>query len=136
LGDYKETSDVKIFKDTIKWLTTYFSGKKPDFNLPIQAEGSPFRKEVWEMLSEIPYGETTTYGALAKKLAKKRASANSTTLHRESKKVSARSVGGAVGHNPISLIVPCHRVILANGSLTGYAGGIEKKKRLLALETH
>jgi methylated-DNA-[protein]-cysteine S-methyltransferase len=124
LGDYKEDKDLRIFKDTIKWLDCYFQGKKPNFDIPTKAEWTPFRKEVWKILSEIPYGKTITYGDIAEKLAKKK----------WIKKMSARGVGGAVGHNPISIIIPCHRVIWANGSLTGYAGWIDKKMKLLELE--
>ena len=100
------------------WLDDYFAGGRPDpARLPLAPEGSEFRRRVWQALARIPYGETTTYGALAETVGG-----------------SARAVGGAVGHNPISIIIPCHRVIGADGSLTGYAGGIEKKTRLLALE--
>jgi methylated-DNA-[protein]-cysteine S-methyltransferase len=124
LENYENKSDLKIFTDTTKRLDTYFAGKTPNFTLPIKPEGTLFRKEVWKMLREIPYGATTTYGEIAEKSAKKRGI----------KKMSARGIGGAVGHNPISIIIPCHRVVGAKGSLTGYAGGIEKKAQLLALE--
>ena len=99
-----------------RWLDIYFSGQEPDFTPPLHLIGSAFRLRVWARLLEIPYGQTTTYGALLGDGA------------------SARAVGGAVGHNPISLIIPCHRVVGTDGSLTGYAGGIDKKARLLALE--
>ena len=99
-----------------RWLDIYFSGHEPDFTPPLHPVGSPFRQAVWQLLLEIPYGQTTTYGALL------------------GGGMSAQAVGGAVGHNPISIIVPCHRVIGANGSLTGYAGGIDKKIGLLTLE--
>ena len=99
-----------------RWLDVYFSGKMPDFMPPLHLIGSDFRRRVWKRLLEIPYGQTTTYGALLGDGA------------------SARAVGGAVGRNPISIIVPCHRVIGADGSLTGYAGGVDRKIRLLALE--
>jgi methylated-DNA-[protein]-cysteine S-methyltransferase len=124
LENYKENKDLKVFKDTIKWLDCYFQGKKPNFDIPVKAEWTAFRKEVWKILIEIPYGKTTTYGKIAERLAKKIGI----------KKMSARGVGGAVGHNPISIIIPCHRVIWANGSLTGYAGWIDKKMKLLELE--
>lgn len=124
LRSYEKDKDLKIFKETIKWLDIYFEGKNPNFNLPTKAEWTAFRKEVWKILSEIPYWKTTTYWEIAEKIAKKR----------WIKKMSARGVGGAVWHNPISIIVPCHRVIWANGSLTGYAGGIDKKVKLLELE--
>lgn len=107
-----------------RWLDLYFSGQEPDFTPPLHPIGSPFQNEVWELLLQIPYGQTTTYGALAKQLAAK------CGLSR----MSAQAVGGAVGHNEISIIIPCHRVVGTNGSLTGYAGGIDKKVKLLALE--
>ena len=99
-----------------RWLDIYFSGQEPDFTPPLHLIGSAFRLRVWARLLEIPYGQTTTYGALL------------------GDGTSARAVGGAVGRNPISIIVPCHRVIGADGSLTGYAGGVDRKIRLLALE--
>ena len=105
------------FEVTIMWLNQYFNGKKPFITPPIQLEGTEFRKSVWSILQTIPYGETTTYGDIGKQ------------------KFSAQAVGGAVGHNPISIIVPCHRVIGSNGQLTGYAGGIERKKYMLDLES-
>ena len=107
------------------WLDCYFAGKRPDkIQVPLAPAGSPFRQRVWKELQEIPYGETATYGELAKRLEKKA----------ENGKTSARAVGGAVGHNPIGILIPCHRVIGADGSLTGYAGGVEKKAWLLAHE--
>lgn len=108
--------ETPILTDTKRWLDVYFSGREPDFTPPLHPAGSPFRQAVWQLLLEIPYGQTTTYGALLGDGA------------------SARAVGGAVGRNPISIIVPCHRVIGADGSLTGYAGGVDRKIRLLALE--
>lgn len=107
-----------------RWLDLYFSGQKPDFSPPLHPIGSPFQNEVWELLLQIPYGQTTTYGALAKQLAAKHGLS----------RMSAQAVGGAVGHNKISIIIPCHRVVGINGSLTGYAGGIDKKVKLLMLE--
>lgn len=107
-----------------RWLNLYFAGCEPDFLPPLHPIGSPFRQAVWGMLLQIPYGQTTTYGALARQLAAKRGLA----------RMSAQAVGGAVGHNEISIIVPCHRVVATNGSLTGYAGGIDKKIKLLELE--
>lgn len=107
-----------------RWLDLYFIGQEPDFSPPLHPIGSPFQKEVWELLLQIPYGQTTTYGALAKQLAAKRGLS----------RMSAQAVGGAVGHNEISIIIPCHRVVGTNGSLTGYAGGIDKKVKLLMLE--
>ena len=113
------------FEVTIMWLNQYFNGKKPFITLPIQLEGTEFRKSVWSILQTIPYGETTTYGDIGKQIAQQQGK----------EKFSAQAVGGAVGHNPISIIVPCHRVIGSNGQLTGYAGGIERKKYMLDLES-
>ena len=107
-----------------RWLDIYFSGKEPDFLPPLHPVGSRFRQEVWKILLQIPYGKTMTYGDISRRLAEKMG------LER----MSAQAVGGAVGHNEISIMIPCHRVVGTNGSLTGYAGGIEKKIRLLELE--
>lgn len=115
---------LPIFDETARWLDIYFSGSEPDFTPSISLKGSEFRSEVWKILMEIPYGEVTTYGEIAKQIAKKRG------INR----MSAQAVGGVVGHNPIAIIVPCHRVVGANGKLTGYAGGLEKKVELLKLE--
>ena len=122
-GPVQEKS-LPVFKDTCRWLDTYFSGKNPGFTPPIAMRTTPFRKQVWEIMLQIPYGRTLTYGEIADKIAKKRGM----------KKMSAQAVGGAVGHNSISLIIPCHRVIGAGGNLTGYAGGIKTKIKLLNLE--
>ncbi|MCM1286961.1 MAG: methylated-DNA--[protein]-cysteine S-methyltransferase [Clostridium sp.] len=119
-----EEQELPIFKQTAKWLDTYFSGVEPDFKPPLHFTGSDFQNEVWELLNQIPYGQTTTYGAIARQLAKKKGLV----------RMSAQAVGGAVAHNKISIIVPCHRVVGKNGSLTGYAGGIDKKITLLKLE--
>ena len=113
------------FEVTIMWLNQYFNGKKPFITPPIQLEGTEFRKSVWSILQTIPYGETTTYGDIGKQIAQQQGK----------EKFSAQAVGGAVGNNPISIIVPCHRVIGSNGQLTGYAGGIERKKYMLDLES-
>ncbi len=115
---------LPIFKDTCRWLDAYFSGKEPSFTPPIQMRTTPFRKQVWEIMRQIPYGHTMTYGEIADKIVKEKGI----------KKMSAQAVGGAVGHNSISLIIPCHRVVGANGKLTGYAGGLDKKIYLLKLE--
>lgn len=116
---------LAVFGVAKDWLDRYFAGEKPGISeLPLAPAGSDFRREVWKMLCEIPYGEVTTYGEIADKIAEKQ--------HRPH--ISAQAVGGAVGHNPISIIIPCHRVVGKNGSLTGYAGGIEKKMKLLELE--
>lgn len=119
-----EEKEFSIFQTARRWLDVYFSGQKPDFQVPLHFQGTAFQKEVWEILLSIPYGRTTTYGAIAKQLAAKRGLPH----------LSAQAVGSAVGHNKISIIVPCHRVIGADGSLTGYAGGIWRKEKLLALE--
>lgn len=122
-GEYTEKS-LPIFEEVSKWLDIYFSGKEPEFTPPIMMKTTPFRKAVWEVMLTIPYGKTMTYGEIANKVAEKKGIA----------KMSAQAVGGAVGHNSISLIIPCHRVVGTNGSLTGYAGGIDKKVQLLKLE--
>lgn len=113
-----------ILAEAARWLDIYFTGKEPGFTPPLHPIGSPFRQAVWEILLQIPYGQTTTYGEIARQLAEKQGL----------EKMSAQAVGGAVGHNEISIIVPCHRVVGTNGSLTGYAGGVDKKRRLLELE--
>ena len=115
--------DLPLFGEVMRWLDLYFDGKEPDFSPALNPTGTAFQMSVWAILRTIPYGETTNYGAIAKRLEKK-----------TGKRMSAQAVGGAVGRNPISIIVPCHRVIGANGSLTGYAGGLDKKEYLLELE--
>lgn len=117
--------DIPLFITAKSWLDRYFAGEKPAISeLPLAPLGSAFRQNVWKILCEIPYGTVTTYGDIAKALAAKAGCPQ----------MSAQAVGGAVGHNPISIIIPCHRVVGASGSLTGYAGGIAKKIRLLELE--
>ena len=116
--------DIPVFDETRKWLDIYFTGKDPGFTPPLKMGRSEFYKYVGQAMLEIPFGETTTYGAIAAKVAK--------WMGREH--MSAQAVGGAVGHNSISVIIPCHRVVGATGSLTGYAGGIDKKIKLLTLE--
>lgn len=116
---------LEIFHQTKDWLNRYFRGEKPAISeLALAPMGSDFRQQVWKLLCELPYGEVTTYGELAQKVA---AIQGKTSM-------SAQAVGGAVGHNPISIIIPCHRVVGTNGSLTGYAGGIDKKIKLLEVE--
>lgn len=121
-----EKKDLPVFKSTYLWLKKYFSGENPPIsNVPIKPlEGTPFQKIVWEILLEIPYGSTITYGEIAKEAAGRLGKS----------KMSAQAVGQAVGQNPISIIIPCHRVIGANGNLTGYRGGIDVKIKLLEIE--
>lgn len=114
--------DLPVFQSAKAWLDAYFAGRKPGALPPLRPAGTDFQRRVWDLLLQIPYGATTTYGALARRLAEGRG------------RVSAQAVGGAVGHNPISLLIPCHRVVGAGGSLTGYAGGVDKKLALLRLE--
>ena len=116
--------ELPVFKETRKWLDTYFSGKEPKFAPPISMGGAtPFRKRIWQILLTIPFGQTRTYGDLAKQVASE-----------FGKRPCAQAVGGAVGHNPISIIIPCHRVVGGGGKLTGYAGGLDRKEALLKLE--
>lgn len=115
--DYQE-KETPVLTETARWLDVYFSGKDPDILPPLHPQGSPFRQTVWDILLTIPRGQTMTYGEIARRLG----------VH------SAQAVGGAVGHNPISILIPCHRVVGSDGSLTGYAGGVERKARLLQLE--
>mgnify|MGYP000021215448 FL=1 len=124
LKDPYEEKELPVFEDTKRWLTIYFSGKKPDFTVPFHFIGTAFQKAVWEILCSIPYGKTMTYGEIAKRIA----------LQKGIPHMSAQAVGGAVGHNKISILVPCHRVVGTNGNLTGYAGGMDKKVKLLTLE--
>lgn len=119
-----EEKEIPLFEKVKKWLDIYFSGKEPDFTIPLHLTGTDFQNEVWEILCTIPYGQTMTYGEIAKRIAARKGLQH----------MSAQAVGSAVGHNRISIIVPCHRVVGADGSLTGYAGGIEKKAKLLKLE--
>jgi len=120
-----ENHSIPVFDATKKWLDRYFSGLKPAISeLPLAPIGGEFRQNIWAILCEIPYGEIITYGEIAKKMAVKM----------DKKTMSSQAVGGAVGHNPISVIIPCHRVVGSNGSLTGYAGGIGIKIKLLELE--
>lgn len=123
--DAEHTEKVTpILEDTKRWLDLYFSGKEPDFMPPLHPSGTPFQMDVWDILRQIPYGTTITYGAVAKEIARRRGIP----------RMSAQAAGGAVGHNPVSILIPCHRVVGSNGSLTGYAGGIDRKIKLLALE--
>ena len=124
LDKVHEERELPVFEKAKQWLDVYFSGKEPDFTVPLHFTGTDFQNDVWEILCAIPYGQTMTYGEIAKKIAAKKGLPS----------MSAQAVGGAVGHNEISIIVPCHRVVGKNGSLTGYAGGIDKKIKLLQLE--
>lgn len=125
LSEDTEEKNLPIFEKTKEWLNRYFQGEKPEIcEMPLAPKGREFRMDVWKILSEIPYGEVITYGEIAKQIARERGK----------ERMSAQAVGGAVGHNPISVIIPCHRVVGSDGSLTGYAGGIELKKKLLELE--
>lgn len=118
--EMQENNDLPVFSDVKNWLDRYFSGKKPKISeLKLAPAGNEFRQAVWGILCKIPYGQTTTYGEIAKQLGRP---------------MSAQAVGGAVGHNPISIIIPCHRVVGKNGNLTGYAGGLDKKTKLLEHE--
>ncbi|MBE5807048.1 MAG: methylated-DNA--[protein]-cysteine S-methyltransferase [Clostridiales bacterium] len=117
LAGRAELTYLPVFEQAEAWLRIYFSGRDPGFTPPLSLSGTPFRTSVWDMLLSIPFGQTATYGQLAERLGS-----------------AARAVGGAVGRNPVSLIVPCHRVVGADGRLTGYAGGLERKTYLLRLE--
>lgn len=120
-----ENDRLPLFELTKKWLERYFKGQTPKISeIPLAPIGGEFRQAVWQMLCEIPYGEVVTYGDIAKRIA----------LKMNKPKMSSQAIGGAVGHNPISIIIPCHRVVGANGNLTGYAGGIDLKIKLLELE--
>lgn len=119
-----EEKVTPVLAQTKEWLAVYFSGREPLFSPPVHMLGTPFQLSVWKLLQKIPYGKTVTYGEIAKEIAKQKGLS----------RISAQAVGGAVGHNKISVIIPCHRVVGTNGSLTGYAGGIDKKVKLLTLE--
>lgn len=124
-GKMAAKNDMPVFTKTREWLDRYFAGKKPEISdLPLAPIGGEFRQGVWNILCEIPYGEVITYGGIAKKMAAK--------MKKQS--MSSQAVGGAVGHNPISIIIPCHRVVGSNGSVTGYSGGVSTKIKLLELE--
>lgn len=121
---YEESRTLQVFDTTRLWLDLYFNGQVPDFTPPLELRASAFRRRVWEILLTIPYGHTTTYGDIARQIAHEQGLPS----------FSSQAVGRAVSHNSISLIIPCHRVIGANGSLTGYAGGLERKTQLLRME--
>ncbi|MDR1686691.1 MAG: methylated-DNA--[protein]-cysteine S-methyltransferase [Desulfovibrio sp.] len=123
-GNWIQKPDHPVFTRLKAWLDNYFAGCNPNHDFVLNPQGTAFQKKVWAILLEIPYGKLTTYGAVAGRLAAQKGSAS----------MSAQAVGGAVGHNPVSLLIPCHRVVGADGSLTGYAGGLDKKAALLRLE--
>ncbi|MCI9423016.1 methylated-DNA--[protein]-cysteine S-methyltransferase [Sporofaciens musculi] len=124
LSKEHEQRELPVFEQADRWLSIYFSGREPDFTPPLSMKATPFQRAVWEILLTIPYGKTMTYGEIAKIIAEQKGLSQ----------MSAQAVGGAVGRNAISLMIPCHRVVGANGSLTGYAGGIHIKEKLLILE--
>ena len=124
-----EKTDLPVFAETRRWLDLYFAGKCPYFTPSLAPTGTPFRQKVWNLLLDIPYGKTTTYGEIANRIVE---TFHETSLHPIH--MSPQAVGNAVGHNPISIIIPCHRVVGANGALTGYAGGLERKAWLLQIE--
>ena len=117
-------ADLDVFTQAEEWLAEYFAGREPKVSVPLKLQGSEFQMQVWRLLQDIPYGRLVTYGDIAKKIAKQKGIS----------RMSAQAVGGAVGRNPLCIIVPCHRVVGANGSLTGYGGGMWRKVRLLELE--
>lgn len=124
LGEEIQNKPLPVFEQAKQWLDLYFGGRDPGFTPPLSMRTTPFRKMVWEIMRTIPYGQTMTYGEIAERIAQREGRLS----------MSAQAVGGAVGHNAISLIIPCHRVVGTNGSLTGYAGGLDKKIKLLELE--
>ena len=122
--DIEIKDDLPIFGQVETWLERYFSGEETPITIPLQPKGTVFQERVWKILQEIPYGETMTYGEIAQRIAKEKGVAT----------YSAQAVGQAVGKNPISILIPCHRVLGKNGELTGYAGGVHRKEQLLNLE--
>jgi len=119
MGSYVTTEDDELFAETARQLRDYIEGLRVSFTVPTRTHGDPFSQDVWQRLTEIPYGATTTYGAIAKAMGDP---------------ALAQRVGQAVGHNPLSIVIPCHRVVGADGALTGYAGGLKRKAFLLDLE--
>lgn len=125
LQDCRKKADLPVFIQAARWLDKYFQKQNPAISeLPLAPEGGEFRQMIWKILCDIPLGQVRTYGGIAEMVARKTGKAQ----------MSAQAVGGAVGHNPISIIIPCHRVVGTNGSLTGYAGGLDIKIKLLELE--
>lgn len=131
LGQDCREKDLPVFAQTRQWLDIYFSGREPDFTPLMRMDGTPFQRKIWEILKTIPYGKTVTYGEIAALVA---GGPGAGERPGQIRQMSAQAVGGAVGRNPISIIVPCHRVVGAGGSLTGYAAGLEKKRYLLSVE--
>ena len=123
--DIEMKNDLPIFAQVVSWLESYFSGKQTPITFPLQPKGTIFQERVWKILQEIPYGETMTYGEIAQRIAKEKGVAT----------YSAQAAGQAVGKNPISILIPCHRVLGKNGALTGYAGGVHRKEQLLRIES-
>ena len=124
ISDLEIKNDLPIFGQVESWLESYFSGKQTSITIPLQPKGTSFQQRVWQILQEIPYGETMTYGEIAQRIAKEKGVET----------FSAQAVGQAVGKNPISILIPCHRVLGKNGALTGYAGGVHRKEQLLKIE--
>ena len=124
IDDIEIKNDLPIFLQVESWLESYFSGKQASITIPLQPKGTSFQQRVWQILQEISYGETMTYGEIAQRIAKEKGVET----------FSAQAVGQAVGKNPISILIPCHRVLGKNGALTGYAGGVHRKEQLLQLE--
>ena len=124
ISDLEIKNDLPIFGQVESWLESYFSGKQTSITIPLKPKGTIFQQRVWQILQEIPYGETMTYGEIAQRIAKEKGVET----------FSAQAVGQAVGKNPISILIPCHRVLGKNGALTGYAGGVYRKEQLLQLE--
>ena len=124
IDDIEIKNDLPIFGQVESWLESYFSGKQTSITIPLQPKGTSFQQRVWQILQEIPYGETMTYGEIAQRIAKEKGVET----------FSAQAVGQAVGKNPISILIPCHRVLGKNGALTGYAGGVHRKEQLLRIE--
>lgn len=124
ISDIEMKNDLPIFGQVESWLESYFSGKQTSITIPLQPKGTSFQQRVWQILQEISYGETMTYGEIAQRIAQEKGVET----------FSAQAVGQAVGKNPISILIPCHRVLGKNGALTGYAGGVHRKEQLLQLE--
>ena len=134
LDDEIIDKETDVFVKVKCYLNSYFKGERPEFSGKIEFHTTPFRKQVYEILSSIPYGKSLTYGEITKKLIENRLIKNKSIENNKLKAMSAQAVGNAVGHNPVCIIIPCHRVLGKDGALTGFAGGLEAKKKLLSLE--